>query len=155
VLQEVVVAGAVSFLCGSELEDFSVLYFGFLSLFFNHFELADELFVRPDDDTRQELAKGGQEHGGWGFLDLCRCWYWYQEEKREFKFSYLLYLNRDRQTTRARDHLFALLALTSCRNRSGFEPDYEEPIEKVVQRFAAAIIREESSLKLVGYAGMV
>lgn len=56
-------AAAVSFLCGSELEDFSVLYSGFLSLYFNHYELILELFARSDDDKGQELGEVGW-HGG-------------------------------------------------------------------------------------------
>lgn len=111
-LQEVFIAQMLTVMCGHKLVDFSILYFGFLNLYITHYHLFRELF-RPveskDQETKIEYIR---KHGAWKMLDLCACWFTYNEG-REYKFSTLLNWCRGRQTTRARD-LFFFRSASSC-----------------------------------------
>jgi hypothetical protein len=52
----------------------------------------------------------------------------------------LLDLFQYTKARRARDHLFALLPLADDASDEVFDPDYEEPLESIVRRYAAAFV---------------
>jgi hypothetical protein len=51
--------------------------------------------------------------------------------------------------TRARDHLFALLALASDADDKGFNPDYDSPFETIVRRYASLFVARGRTLDLL------
>jgi hypothetical protein len=128
-VQEVVIARYASFVCGSKLEDVTLLYHGFLTLIIKHYYFLREIICQ------EWVEKSGDStivhiRGGWHFWELCRCLY---QGGNRFPSSTLLDILSGRQTTKARDQIFGLLALTESHFRAEIRPDYEEPIETVVQ----------------------
>ena len=63
-------------------------------------------------------------------------------------------LFQDKEATRKRDHLFALLSLASDVDDSAFDPDYVEPLEAIVRRYADAFIRQNKCFHLLASAGL-
>jgi hypothetical protein len=59
---------------------------------------------------------------------------------------------QDKEATRNRDHLFALLPLANDAEDEAFNPDYEEPFESVVRRYAAAFVDRGQVFHLLGTA---
>ena len=66
----------------------------------------------------------------------------------------LFELYQDKEATRKRDHLFALLSLANDTDDSAFDPDYAEPFEKIVRRYAGAFIRQKHCFRLLVSAGL-
>lgn len=66
----------------------------------------------------------------------------------------LLVLFRYTLATHARDHFFALLGLAGDAGGSEFDPDYEEPFESVVMRYAGEFVRRGQGMDMLGWAGL-
>lgn len=58
------------------------------------------------------------------------------------------------EATDPRDRLFALLGLAKDGDDENFRPDYNEPVESVVQRFALAFVQKGEGMKALYLAGL-
>ena len=52
-----------------------------------------------------------------------------------------------------RDHLYAFLGVAGNADDLSFYPDYNEPIETVIRRFAAAFVKSSRALQMLPLAG--
>jgi hypothetical protein len=107
----------------------------------------DELSLSRNETDRVKKALTSSGCVAFSTLDMGR-------DKSSTKLLELFDLFQDKEATRMRDHLFALLALASDADDSGFDPDYVEPLESIVRRYAAVFVRRGETFTLLATAGL-
>jgi len=139
IIQEVVAAPIVKIVCGKWIIDWNDLH------------LATEIIdreVQGSDDDFSQLQKSWEP-----FLSLAAQREW---EARQYRWTLFMLLENYRyaESTRSRDHFFALLGLASDGNETTFEPDYDSPLEAIVLRFARTFVRQGKGMQLLHRAGL-
>jgi hypothetical protein len=112
----------------------------------NTFSFNELSMIKNEND----LSKRALSHSGaiaFATLDMGR-------DKSSTSLLELFDLFQDKDATRSRDHLFALLSLAHDADDSGFDPDYLEPLESIVRRYAAVFVHREETFHLLATAGL-
>ena len=107
----------------------------------------DELSITRNETDRSKKALTYSGAIAFSTLNMAR-------DKSLTSLLELFDLFQDKEATRARDHLFALLSLASDADDSGFDPDYLEPLESIIRRYAAVFVRREETFALLATAGL-
>ncbi|KAE9363002.1 HET-domain-containing protein [Stipitochalara longipes BDJ] len=106
----------------------------------------DELSLARNNSDRSKRALTSSGAIAFSTLDMGR-------DKTYTSLLDLFDLFQNKEATRARDHLFALLSLARDADDSGFDPDYIEPLESIVRRYAAVFVRRGETFTLLATAG--
>lgn len=77
----------------------------------------------------------------------------YIEGREHWPLVRILSYFRGRACMRARDHLFALLSLADDASNPDLDPNYDEPIEQTVRRYAEVFVKNGYVMELLSLAG--
>lgn len=77
----------------------------------------------------------------------------YFEKEQRWPLIRILQHFRGHACTRASDHLFALLSLAGDMPNSELDPDYDEPVEETVRRYAKVFAKNGYMMELLNLAG--
>lgn len=127
-IQEFVAASEVYFICGDWTIDFNLLrpIFKIIVEAADHYSTLTYLI-----GVRDSFQKG-----------------------EGISLSHILSAFQGYKSTRSRDKLFALRSIASDTKDSTFDPDYSEPLESVVKRYAAGLVERGDTMKLLYDAGL-
>jgi hypothetical protein len=141
IIQEVVAAPIVKFVCGQWLIDWKDLYAA-LEILDREVQIAE--YEEENTDIRASWESFTK-------LAVQREW-----ESRQHRWNLLMLLEhfRHAESTLSRDRLFALVGLASDGNEAEFEPDYESDFQDIVLRFAQAFVRQGRGIQLLYRAGI-
>ena len=146
VVQEVAVGKDVGMSCGGWRLNWLEFAEAFLQC---HNHLLPTLWEHKYDKEMNTALEHG-ERNAW-FLIRIRS---IIQDQKYWPLLDLLDQFRNTSSTRARDHLFALLGLASDGEDTSFDPDYAEPFESIVRRFGAALVHRGRSEQLIMHAGL-
>lgn len=141
IIQEVVAAPSVKFVCGNWLIDWKDFY------------AALEVLDREVDIAEYEEGISDIKASWEPFVKLAVQREW---EARQHRWSLLMLLEHFRyvESTLSRDRLFALVGLASDGNEAKFEPDYDSSFQDIVLRFAKAFVHQGRGIQLLYRAGI-
>ncbi|KAF1839660.1 hypothetical protein BDW02DRAFT_486530, partial [Decorospora gaudefroyi] len=139
IIQEIVAAWNVKFVCGRWTIDWSDLHLAM--------EIVDRQVQLSDTDTTHLTSTWEP------FLSLAAQREW-EARSHRWSLSMLLEHFRYAQSTLSRDRLFALLGLASDGNEADFEPDYDSPLQEVLLKFARVFVRQGGGMQLLYRAGL-
>ncbi|PMD37038.1 HET-domain-containing protein [Hyaloscypha variabilis F] len=142
IIQEFVIAKDVQMFFGSSELHWKIFY----QAIDNTFSFDELSLVRKESD-RDKRALTSSGAIAFSTLDMGR-------DKSFTSLLELFDLFQDKQATRARDHLFALLSLACDGEDSGFDPDYIESLGSIVRRYAAVFVRRGETFTLLATAGL-
>lgn len=134
IVQEAIAARSVTLICGKWMIDWNALHIAM--------EIVDKK-VR-----RFALANAWQP-----FMKLAEHREWEARSQR-WPLLYLLDTFQHVQAGLQRDRFFSLLGLASDADNPLYEPDYRDPLEKIVRRFAQAFVEQGDGLRLLHRAGL-
>jgi hypothetical protein len=117
-------------------------------------DMLDSIDLKKRQDSlypHYDLAKGPEI-----VLPMQRSWFHNRKKSSSlfsigggFSLLQLLSCCERSDSTRARDHLFAVLGLASDAEDELFRPDYTVPFEKVVRRYGKAFVRNGKCMELL------
>lgn len=136
IIQEFILAKRVVFICGSLYFDSGIL----VRLANSHFQGSRQIL-----ESQPLLANQASKlfHLRSGYIEKGPRW----------PLVRILSHFRGHTCTRARDHLFALLSLAYDASSPGLDPNYDDPIEQIVRRYAEVFIKNGCLMELLSLAG--
>jgi hypothetical protein len=151
IIQEFVAARDVLMICGS----WEVHWKALVEANDNCYSFG-ELSLSRNEKDKTKTSLTSKSSIALSTLDMARDKNSLEEDHSRYYSSLLdlFELFQDKEATRSRDHLFALLSLASDADDSVFDPDYVEPFESVVRRYAAGFIRQNYCFRLLASAGL-
>ena len=145
IIQEVVLAADVRFVCGAWDVDWEDL-FSAVEICLDWTESLDFSETR----VREMLLALKPAYA----LGLTRKAFKEMKLSPPFKLIALLDSFAHTQSTKECDKLFALLGISSDAGIDAFDPDYHSPVESVVRRYAAEFVRRGSAIDILYRAGL-